>query len=174
MSAGLARELFDALLAALVDGVPKARGPVGIGTSRAFVHIGYPPRYLPDRMHLLHSGLVPSHLRLRALCQTREQNRIDANRPATHLQLLHPVLIIGRPGFCCLLALAVVSVSIIEKELPSRAYGSGFNSRCGSLGVNSRAKQKDNRIQAKQSNATRQPVEIKTEEVDNFSEEGAW
>jgi hypothetical protein len=72
MSAGLARELFEELLAALLDGVPKARGPVGIGTSKAFVYIEYPPRCLPDHMNLLHSGLVASHFRLRALCQTRE------------------------------------------------------------------------------------------------------
>jgi hypothetical protein len=75
--------------------------------------------------------------------------------------MLHPVLIIGRPAFCCLLDLTVVSVSIIEKELPSRTYGSGFNSRGGSFGINSRTKQKDNRIQAKQSNVTRQLVRIK-------------
>lgn len=51
------------------------RGAIGAGASPvARLYAGYPSQTLPDRTHLLHCGLVSSHLTLR------------------FLQLLHPVL----------------------------------------------------------------------------------
>jgi hypothetical protein len=78
------------------DEASEDRGAIGIGTSVVLLYAGYPSHLLPDRTHLLHSGRVSSHLTLRAL------------------QLLHPVLTLGRLALRCLLALAVVPVSIVQ------------------------------------------------------------
>lgn len=78
------------------DEASEARGAIGIGTSVVLLYAGYPSHLLPDRTHLLHWGRVSSHLTLRAL------------------QLLHPVLTLGRLALRCLLALAVVPDSIVQ------------------------------------------------------------
>ncbi len=51
------------------------RGAIGIVTSKFLFCTGYPSHCLPDFTHLLHCGLVSSHLTRR------------------FLQLLHPVLL---------------------------------------------------------------------------------
>jgi hypothetical protein len=44
------------------------RGAIGIAASTVLLYAGYPSQCLPDRTHLLHWGLVSSHLTLRFLC----------------------------------------------------------------------------------------------------------
>jgi len=78
------------------DEASEDRGAIGISTSVVLLYAGYPSHLLPDRTHLLHWGRVSSHLTLRAL------------------QLLHPVLTLGRLALRCLLVLAVVPVSIVQ------------------------------------------------------------
>jgi len=58
--------------------LPPGRGAIGIATSPVLLYAGYPSQVLPERTHLLHCGLVSSHLTLR------------------FLQLLQPVLTLGR------------------------------------------------------------------------------
>lgn len=60
------------------------RGAIGIAASTVLLYAGYPSQCLPDRTHLLHCGLVSSHLTLR------------------FLQLLQPVLTLGLLALRCL------------------------------------------------------------------------
>ena len=49
------------------DTTEPGRGAIGIATSTVLLYAGYPSHRLPDRTHLLHCGLVSSHLTLRFL-----------------------------------------------------------------------------------------------------------
>jgi hypothetical protein len=51
----------------LVNVVDPGRGTIGIATPTALLYAGYPSHSLPDRIHLLHCGLVSSHFTLRIL-----------------------------------------------------------------------------------------------------------
>jgi hypothetical protein len=58
----------DVDIVELVEG--PGQGAIGIATSTVLLYAGYPSHCLPDRTHLLHCGLVSSHLTLRFLWPT--------------------------------------------------------------------------------------------------------
>lgn len=70
------------------------------GTTAPVVRLydAYPSHTLPERSHLEHCGLSSSHLTLRILSEKSEiskgAKRVPRNN--SYLQLLHPVLTLGR------------------------------------------------------------------------------
>lgn len=120
------------------------RGAIGTATSTVLLYAGYPSHCLPDRTHLLHCGLVSSHLTLRFLVEGRKQKRGRSPgvvESGTHLQLLHPVLTFGRLALLCFVGFAALPVSDISRDCAVRMHFSVAiaRSHCGpryaSLGV---------------------------------------